>query len=70
VTALNPLIGYERSVEIAEEALDTGQSVRDLVMKKGWVTRETLDELLRPENMTCPSAPSYSARAAAEKGFG
>lgn len=54
VTALNPLIGYERSVEIAQEALDTGQSVRDLVMKKGWVTRETLDELLRPENMTHP----------------
>ena len=54
VTALNPVIGYERSVAIAKEALDTGDSVRDLVLEKGWVTQEALDELLRPENMTHP----------------
>jgi len=54
VTALNPLIGYERSVEIAKEALDTGHGVRDLVLKRGWITQEALDELLRPENMTHP----------------
>ncbi len=54
VTALNPVIGYERSVAIAKEALETGRSVRDLVTDKGWVTQEVLDELLRPENMTHP----------------
>lgn len=54
VTALNPVIGYERSVAIAKEALDSGQSVRDLVMEKGWITQEALDDLLRPENMTHP----------------
>jgi aspartate ammonia-lyase len=65
VTALNPVIGYERSVAIAKEALDTGQSVRDLVMKKGWITQEALDDLLRPENMTHPrSIPKSGADAA------
>ena len=54
VTALNPVIGYERSVAIAKEALETSRSVRDLVTDKGWVTQEALDDLLRPENMTHP----------------
>lgn len=54
VTALNPVIGYERSVAIAREALETGRSVRELVTEKGWITREALDDLLRPENMTHP----------------
>jgi len=54
VTALNPVIGYDRSVAIAKEALETGQSVRDLVTEKGWVTQEALDDLLRPESMTHP----------------
>ena len=65
VTALNPVIGYERSVAIAREALETGRSVRDLVMEKGWITREILDELLRPEKMTHPRrAPGKSGPAA------
>ena len=54
VTALNPVLGYERSAAIAKEALKTGGSVYDLVLQKGWLTREQLDDLLRPENMTHP----------------
>ena len=54
VTALNPVLGYERSAAIAKEALKTGASVYDLVLQKGWLTRESLDDLLKPENMTHP----------------
>jgi aspartate ammonia-lyase len=54
VTALNPVLGYERSSAIAKEALRTGGSVYDLVLEKGWLTREKLDDLLRPEHMTHP----------------
>jgi aspartate ammonia-lyase len=54
VTALNPVLGYERSAAIAKEALKTGGSVYDLVLQKGWLTKERLDDLLRPENMTHP----------------
>ena len=54
VTALNPVLGYERSVAIATQALETGRSVYELVLEKGWLSKETLDDLLKPENMTRP----------------
>ncbi|MBI5064257.1 MAG: hypothetical protein HZB87_12545, partial [Desulfatitalea sp.] len=37
-----------------KEALKTGGSVYDLVLKKKWLTKAQLDDLLRPENMTDP----------------
>ncbi|WP_346190189.1 aspartate ammonia-lyase [Desulfobacter hydrogenophilus] len=54
VTALVPVIGYEQSASIAKEALKTGESVYNLVLEKGVLTRAQLDEMLRPENMTDP----------------
>ena len=54
VTALNPYIGYENATAIAKEAHATGASVYDLVLKKGLLTREQLDDLLRPEVLTQP----------------
>jgi aspartate ammonia-lyase len=54
VTALNPVLGYEKSASIAKEALKTGGSVYDLVIAKGWLTKERVDELLKPQNMTNP----------------
>ncbi|MFS8065643.1 MAG: aspartate ammonia-lyase [Byssovorax sp.] len=53
-TALNPVLGYERSVAIAREALASGSSVYELVLQKNWLTREQLDDILKPENMTHP----------------
>ncbi len=54
VTALNPVLGSERSVAVAKEALETGGSAYDLVLKKGWLTREVLEDLLQPEQTTHP----------------
>ncbi len=54
VTALNPLIGYEKSAEIAKEALATGRGVVELVVEKGLLTRAQVEEILKPENMTRP----------------
>jgi aspartate ammonia-lyase len=54
VTALHPVLGYEKSAAIAKEALKTGGSVYNLVPKKGWMTKEKLDDMVRPENMTDP----------------
>jgi hypothetical protein len=56
VTALNPVLGYEKSSAIAKEALKTGGSVYDLVLQTGWLTREPLDDMLKPENMISPRA--------------
>jgi aspartate ammonia-lyase len=54
VTALNPVLGYEKSAAIAKEALETNGSVYALVLQKGWLTQEALDDILKPENMTSP----------------
>lgn len=54
VTALNPVIGYKNSTKIAKEALETGRSVYDLVLEHGILTKEDLDTILNPENMTHP----------------
>ncbi len=53
-TALNPHIGYERATLVAQEALATDRSVYDLVLEKGWLTRERLDAVLAPELLTRP----------------
>ena len=54
VTALNPVIGYDHSTEIAKEALSTGRSVYDLVLEHGILSKEDLDFILLPENMIKP----------------
>jgi len=54
VTALNPYLGYETSTSLAKEALQTGKGIYDLVLERGLMSREELDNLLRPENMVRP----------------
>ncbi|MHC1702293.1 MAG: aspartate ammonia-lyase [Tenuifilaceae bacterium] len=54
VTALNPFIGYEASTRLAKEALSSNRSVYDLVLEKGLLTKEQLDQILEPENMIKP----------------
>ena len=51
VTALNPYIGYKASTKVAKEALETGGSVYDIVLEKGLMTKEKLDEALDPSMM-------------------
>jgi aspartate ammonia-lyase len=52
VTALVPVIGYEASTVIARDALASGRGVYELVMERGLLTREQLDQALNPEAMT------------------
>ena len=54
VTALNPYLGYETSASIAREALESGRSLFDIVLERGLMTREQLDDLLAPEHMLHP----------------
>ncbi|HYW05491.1 MAG TPA: aspartate ammonia-lyase, partial [Longimicrobium sp.] len=61
VTALVPYIGYERSTDVALEALQSGRGVYELICEKGWMSREALDELLLPEAMTQPRAMPHPA---------
>lgn len=51
VTALNPILGYEKTSQIAREAMDTGQSVYELVLAHKLLNEAQLNELLTPDNM-------------------
>ena len=51
VTALNPYIGYKTSSKVAKEAFETNRSVYEIVLEKGLMTQEKLDEALDPTKM-------------------
>lgn len=52
VTALLPVIGYERAALIAEEARRTGKGIREIAIAGGFVTPEQFAELTSPEAVT------------------
>jgi aspartate ammonia-lyase len=54
VTSLNPYIGYSSAAEVAKESLLTGESLREILLKKGLMPEEKLDEILSPVSMTEP----------------
>lgn len=55
-TALNPYLDYERTTEIAKEALRSGRKVYDIVLEKGYLSQKKLDAILKPENMLNPKS--------------
>ena len=57
VTALAPVIGYDRAAEIAKAAHANGTTLREEAVRLGHVTAEQFDALVRPERMTGPEIP-------------
>lgn len=54
ITAICPHVGYKKAAEIAKKAIQSGESVRDLILKEGILKKEELDEILNPAAMTEP----------------
>ncbi len=54
VTALNPLIGYEKAAEIAKQAYREGRPILDVADEQTDLGRERLAQLLDPETLTGP----------------
>ena len=54
ITALLPHIGYEEAAMLAKEAYSTGRPVRDIILAHGTLTKEQLDVILSPQEMTKP----------------
>ena len=52
VTALNPVIGYDQSTELAKEAMLTGQGILELIRAKHLLTEEQIAQVLDPAAMT------------------
>jgi fumarate hydratase class II len=60
VTALSPVIGYDKASKIAHYALDNDLTLKDAALKLGFVTEEEFDRVVDPEKMVRP----YVAKAA------
>ena len=51
VTALNPVIGYDKAAKIAKKAHAEGSSLREAAISLGYLTGEQFDQAVRPEKM-------------------
>ncbi|WP_336634785.1 aspartate ammonia-lyase [Lysinibacillus fusiformis] len=60
LTAVNPHIGYEVAARLAREAILTGRSIRELCIEAGVLTKEQLDLILDPYEMTHPGIAGSS----------
>jgi fumarate hydratase class II len=54
VTALNPIIGYDKSAQVAKKAHKEGTTLREAALELGFLTAEQFDAAVRPEEMTHP----------------
>ncbi|EKF73269.1 fumarate hydratase [Alcanivorax hongdengensis A-11-3] len=54
VTALNPVIGYEKAAAIAKEAFASGRPVIEVAEEKTDLGRDELEKLLDPRTLTQP----------------
>ena len=52
VTALNPVIGYLKAAEVSKEAMARNVPIRQVVLEKGYLTAEQLDQILDVRAMT------------------
>jgi fumarate hydratase class II len=52
VTALNPVIGYDKAAQIAKKAYAEGRSLKEIAAEMTDLSREELDRLLDPRKMT------------------
>lgn len=56
VTALNPLIGYEKSAQIAKTALASSKPIAEIAEELGVMTKEQMKKLLVADKLTTPGA--------------
>lgn len=52
VTALNPVIGYEKAAKIAKQAYQSGQPIIDVAEQETELSRNELETLLNPAKLT------------------
>jgi fumarate hydratase, class II len=56
VTALSPVIGYDKAAEIAKKAHHEGTTLREAALALGYLSGDEFDAAVRPEDMVHPKA--------------
>jgi len=57
VTALNPVIGYDKATELAKEAMRTGRGILELVRERRLLSEDQIAAVLDPARMTGQRRP-------------
>ena len=52
VTALNPVLGYEKTTELAKEALQSGKGILELIREKKLLTEAQIKKMMDPAALT------------------
>ncbi len=60
VTALNPIIGYEKATELATEAYASNKGILEIIREKHILTEQQINELLDPVKLTGLDTSKYS----------
>lgn len=53
-TALNPIIGYDKTAEVIKKAIKDKRAVKEIVVEMGYLSAEETDRILDPKKMTNP----------------
>ena len=51
VTALVPVIGYDKSAEVAKEAMSQNKTIKEVLIEKNLISNEQIDEILNIEKL-------------------
>jgi aspartate ammonia-lyase len=62
VTALNPVLGYDKATELANEAYKSGKGVLELIREKHLLTEEQIKQLLDPVKLTGLDKSKYQQK--------
>lgn len=63
VTALNPVLGYEKATELANEAYKSGKGILEVIREKKILTEQQITELLDPVKLTNLDKSLYQKKA-------
>jgi aspartate ammonia-lyase len=62
VTALNPVLGYEKATELANEAYKSGKGILEIIREKHILTEQQIQDLLDPVKLTGLDKAKYGAQ--------
>jgi aspartate ammonia-lyase len=64
VTALNPVLGYEKTSEVAAEAYKSGKGVLEIIREQHLLTEQQIADVLDPAKLTNLDKSAYRDKGA------
>src|ERR1700761_709114 len=62
VTALNPVLGYDKATELAQEAYSSGKGILEIIREKHILTEDQIKDLLDPAKLTNLDPSKYNQK--------